>query len=116
MSRTSAYDPFALLDLPRRLNLDAATIERHYADAKSAGGQEEALDHARRTLLDPESRADALLMLLGGPTAETVADVQPTLGKLIAGLKMKQAEVAGDPARLAELKREIEYERRKRLS
>ncbi len=84
-----AFDPFAILGLPRRFDLDAAAVQRAYLaraamahpDLATAGLDEvaegsagvadaAALNRAKAVLDDPEQRADALLTLLGGPTRE----------------------------------------------
>jgi molecular chaperone HscB len=81
------WDPFAVLGLPRRFDLDRATIEGAYLaraasvhpDLVGAGeGLVEAdgdpasaeLNRARQDLSDPETRASALVTLLGGPGKE----------------------------------------------
>lgn len=75
-------DPFALLGLQPRFDLDTASIRRAWLAATRelhpdrAGARPEAaemlarINHAKRTLEDPEERASALLRLLGGPTKE----------------------------------------------
>ena len=75
-------DPFAALDLPRRYALDPAELDRAYLERAAAlhpdvsAGDDDAprraaeLNHAKRTLEDPERRARALLALLGGPGKE----------------------------------------------
>jgi len=72
-----ATDPFALLGLPRSFDLTRSQIEEAYLtriggvhpDVLEAGadGQVDQLNLARQTLADPESRANLLLDLLGGP-------------------------------------------------
>jgi molecular chaperone HscB len=80
-------DAFARLGLPRRFDLDRATIERAYLslagaahpDALGTPGLSDDpsdaassdLNRARQDLLDPESRASLLLALLGGPSKES---------------------------------------------
>lgn len=75
-------DPFDILNLPPRFDLDQAEVERAYLARSAAlhpdlaANDPEAaramadLNHARRVLSDPEQRADALLRRLGGPTRE----------------------------------------------
>lgn len=76
-----AYDPFEMLGLPRRFGLGAGEIERAYLaraaevhpDAGAfdrAGVTAADLNRARQDLKDPESRANILLELLGGPSKE----------------------------------------------
>ena len=81
MSNTPSSNPFAILNLPTRFDLDAGAIERAYLSGLTsahpdAGGEQidaasdaASLNHARKTLLDGESRAIALLDILGGPAA-----------------------------------------------
>lgn len=106
-------DPFAVLGLPRRYGLDAATIERAYLDrvAKAhpdavAGamndGEDESdmdrpaseLNDARRVLSNPEQRAIALWRLLGG-----VEDKQLSPAFLMEMMATREAmESSKDPA------------------
>lgn len=74
------FDPFAILGLPRRFDLSRAEVERAYLTRAAAahpdltgeehevGGSD--LNRARQALLDPETRANVLLGLLGGPSKE----------------------------------------------
>jgi molecular chaperone HscB len=75
-------DPFALLGLPRRFELDPGDLDRAYlaraaalhpdlaaADDDAARRSAE-LNHAKRILESPERRARAMLGLLGGPGKE----------------------------------------------
>lgn len=74
-------DPFALLGLPRRFDIDAPALQRAFL-ARSAAVSAQALpsdaeeamladlNAAKAALEDPESRADVLLKLLGGPSRE----------------------------------------------
>jgi molecular chaperone HscB len=76
-------DPFAILGLPRRYDLDKAALDRRYRDLQqalhpdkytAAGASERALtlgkamevNEAYRVLRDDQARAEALLSLLGG--------------------------------------------------
>lgn len=76
-------DPFDILGLPARFDLERGRIERAWLARSAAahpdlaaGEVEEAtsassrLNQARRTLEDPERRADALLVRLGGPSPQ----------------------------------------------
>lgn len=70
-------DPFKALGLLPTFDLDTAQVERAYLarvasahpdlglDAESEGDEAAGLNDARRTLLDPESRAAAMLHSLG---------------------------------------------------
>jgi molecular chaperone HscB len=102
----SNHDHFARLDLPRQFALDAPELERQYlarsravhpdyhaagpsADLSASLELSAALNEAYNTLRDPFSRAEYLLSLYGGPTA--------------------QQEKTPDPAFLAEM---MEYQER----
>lgn len=81
-----SWDPFAVLDLPRTFDLDRTRIERAYLERASAlhpdvpgmppaddddpGSAAAELNRARQDLSDPETRANVLLALLGGPSKE----------------------------------------------
>jgi molecular chaperone HscB len=79
------FDPFAILGLPRRFDLTDAAVRRAFlAKVQSAhpdaGGDQDIgadLTKARDTLLNPESRADALLQLLGGPAKDADKSLPP---------------------------------------
>jgi molecular chaperone HscB len=79
------FDPFAILGLPRRFDLPDAAVRRAFlAKVQSAhpdaGGDQDIgadLTKARDTLLNPESRADALLQLLGGPAKDADKSLPP---------------------------------------
>lgn len=80
----SAFDPFAVLGLPRVYDVDAAAVERAYLERSAAehpdmaaqhglaelGGEPEEriaeINRARQVLADPERRAAALWTLSGG--------------------------------------------------
>jgi molecular chaperone HscB len=73
-------DHFATLNLPHRFAIDRTDLEREYRDRARAshpdhhgndGTAAAAVNDAYRTLKDPVSRAEHLLALLGGPTAQT---------------------------------------------
>ena len=75
-------DPFSMLGLPRRFDLDAGDVERAYLARAAAlhpdlaGGGDPTrdsalLNDARRTLLDPEARARTLV---GGQTGKDLPD------------------------------------------
>lgn len=107
-------DPFALLGLPRTFDLDRDRIERAYlarsaaihpdlvgpgADAQAAAHASAAdLNHAARTLRDPEARANVLLTLLGGPAKVTDRSLPDGFLQGILGVRLEIEESASDPA------------------
>lgn len=86
---TDSHDPnpFAVLGLPVRFDLDQGSIERAYlqklaSSHPDAGGgltnpqvDAASLNHARAALLDHEQRAIALLEALGGPSSSACKDL-----------------------------------------
>lgn len=82
-------DPFDLLGLPARFDLSPAQIRAaHLArsatlhpdmalDDPEASDQSAAINHARRTLENPETRAEALLARLGGVPKEQDRSLPP---------------------------------------
>lgn len=83
-----ASSPFQLLGLPERFDLDEATIRRAYLARVAAthpdlasGDDTQAhsadLNRARDSLADPESRANSLLELRGGPSKEADKSLPP---------------------------------------
>lgn len=76
---SSQPDPFAVLGLPRRFDLDIGAIESAFLsrlsgvhpDLAGEGASFEAADlmDAKATIENPERRATMLLELLGGPSA-----------------------------------------------
>lgn len=109
-------DPFTLLGLPRRFDLDRTVIERAYlgsitaapsrdtgADwgAESTASDLEPLNAARRALLDPESRANALLALLGGPGKESDRSLPPGFLAQMMEMRERMEAAASDPMELA---------------
>ncbi len=92
MTTTPKANPFALLNLPIRFDLDAVAIERAYlagltrahpdaggdhrtGDTSTHGADAATLNKARKVLLDGEQRANALLEVLGGPAAADCKDL-----------------------------------------
>lgn len=108
------FDPFAILGLPRRFDLTDAAIRRAFlAKVQSAhpdaGGDQDVgadLTKARDTLLNPESRADTLLRLLGGPAKDADKTLPP--GFLMDIMETREALEAAlaskDPAELERLR------------
>lgn len=91
------FDPFARLALPRRFDLTEAAIRRAFltkvqsAHPDAGGDQDLGADitKARDTLLNPESRADALLLLLGGPAKDADKSLPP--GFLVEIMETREA-------------------------
>jgi molecular chaperone HscB len=87
------FDPFAVLELPVRFDLDSAALEKAYLEAsrrthpdffahdpvayEQAQERSAALNAAYTTLKDPYRRAECLLNRLGGPSAQAVRDADP---------------------------------------
>ncbi len=91
-------DAYALLDLPRQAQLDAAIVREHFQAARGARGETEteteaaqqALEEAYRLLARPASRLSHLMTLLGHPPARAavVSEQLMTLfGKCSVGLQ-----------------------------
>ena len=79
-------DPFDLLGLPARYEIDPAELDRHYLDragaldpasAGDAGTTWATLNDARSALADPEKRANLLLARLGGPRPDEEKSLPP---------------------------------------
>lgn len=104
-------DPFSILSLPPHFDLDEAALRRAYLakvasihpdlvgeDAAQAASAE--LNHARELLSNPESRADILLRLKGGPAKEADKSLPP--GFLMEMMETREiidaALTTGNPA------------------
>jgi molecular chaperone HscB len=124
--RISVDDPFALLGLPRSFRVDGPTIRaahlRRIAAVhpdRAAGAEDELvrrsaeLNEARRILLDPVSRAEALLHLAGGASEPASDAMQPAF--LMEMLELREAADAalesGDRERVAHLRADAESRR-----
>lgn len=102
----NAADPFAMLGLPRRFDLDARALRSAWMqrvaaahpDASGGAGEAALLNEAQRTLADPLARAAAILELGGAPATDERALPE---GFLIEMMELREAadEAAGDPAR-----------------
>lgn len=122
----SVDDPFALLGLPRSFRMDLAAVRAaHLRRAaaihpdRAAGDGEELvrrsadLNEARRILVDPVARAEALLRLAGASdgSAEDAMDA----GFLMELMELREAADAaaesGDPQRIAPLRADAETRR-----
>lgn len=114
-------DPFAALGLPRKFDLDEAELHDRYVKAAAAThpdrftdpvDQAEAADRAAllneayQTLLDPEKRANALLVTLGGAAKEDDNALPPDLlmDMMDVRERMEEAIATEDAAALAELR------------
>lgn len=76
-------DPFDVLGIPPTFDIDLSAVQRAWLklsaalhpdrapDAEQAAAELARVNLARQTILDPESRANALLARLGGSTKET---------------------------------------------
>lgn len=95
---TGEADPFDTLGLEARFDLDRAEIERAYLSRVASahpdrGGEAHttaaSLNKARKTLLDAERRAGALLARLGGPSSS--ADTSLPDGFLMEIMEVRTA-------------------------
>jgi molecular chaperone HscB len=94
-------DPFAVLGLPARYDIDPAEVERAYLARAAqlhpdlAGDDEDVavlaagLNRAKRVLLNDELRADVLLRGLGGPAKEQDKSLPP--GFLMEMMELREA-------------------------
>jgi molecular chaperone HscB len=118
-------DPFDALGLPARFELPFSALERAYL-ARSAGAHPDAtasdvdsnrisacLNESRQILENPESRAEALLARLGGPSKE--ADRSLPSGFLAQIMEVREAveaaRAAGDRTALAAHERWAQQQR-----
>ncbi|MBS0188023.1 MAG: DnaJ domain-containing protein [Planctomycetes bacterium] len=110
----TAPNPFQHLGLPLRFDLSEADIRRAYLarvaaqhpDISSEDEAQEAsatLNRARETLLNPETRADALLVALGGPAKDADKSLPP--GFLMEIMQLREeiegAVASGSPEQRA---------------
>lgn len=102
-------DPFALLGLPRRFEVDGAALQRAWleraarlhpdrADAPEDAARLSAeLNEAKAVLQDPERRANAMLSLLGGPTKEQDKSLpEGFLMEMLEAREAMQAEIEAE--------------------
>ncbi len=108
-----SFDPFAVLGLERRFDLDAAAVDRAYLERSAAlhpdmlaqhaiadmGGEEDEriaeLNHARQVLGDPEQRAVVLWKLWGGVESK---DMPPGFLMQMMEVREEIEQAAGDRA------------------
>lgn len=117
-------DPFALLGLPQRFDLDPGAIQQAYlakaalAHPDMAGDDEDIerhaaeLNHARTVLSDPEQRARALLALLaqGAPVGDE-RTLPPGFLMEMMELRENLDSVRQDPAAVAAFTQTIQTRR-----
>ncbi len=129
-SKPVVGDPFALLGVDRSFDVDSAAINANWlrmiADLhpdRSAGDPEAAqalakLNEAKTVLLDPESRADALVVLLGGPRRDEHKELPA--GFLMEMLEIREqvegAAASGDAGEVASLRQWADAERDRMLA
>ncbi|MEM8756641.1 MAG: iron-sulfur cluster co-chaperone HscB C-terminal domain-containing protein [Planctomycetota bacterium] len=115
-------NPFATLGLPERFDLSRTAIERasltRLAGVHPDRSQDDArraaeINDARRRLLDPEQRANAVLAAIGGPSAAESKQLPDGFLASIMTARMQLEEDAdsGDPARIGRWHRWAEEER-----
>lgn len=111
----STRSAFGILGLEPRFDLDPSVIERaalgklsaaHPDLVADAGDQAADVNEARDKLLDPESRANHLLELLGGPTSAQDKSLPDGFLQL---MMMERMEIDGDIAANGEPARERWY-------
>jgi DnaJ-domain-containing protein 1 len=101
-------DPFDLLGLPARFELEPAELERHYlarasaltlapgGDTPESAGGWAALNDARTALADPETRANLLLARRGGPRPDQEKSLPPDfLAEMMEVRESVEAALAG---------------------
>ena len=110
-------DPFETLGLPPAYRIDPAALQRAYllksaslhpdlADDPLAAESSAALNRARQVLEDPEARADALLLRLGGPPREAERSLPDGFLAEIMSVReeLQDAALSGDSAARHRLK------------
>ncbi|MGP1272850.1 MAG: DnaJ domain-containing protein [Phycisphaerales bacterium] len=110
----SNTDPFEILGIEPSFEVDRAAIERGYlrrvasvhpdvVNDQEADDASSRLNDARRTLIDPESRANALLRRLGGPGPGEMRDLPASfLAEMMqTRLEIEEAAASGDHAEVA---------------
>jgi molecular chaperone HscB len=104
-------DPFETLSLPPRFDLDQADLHARFIQASSATHPDRYTDpveqaqaaeraaeinHAHAVLSDPERRADALLMLMGGPAKDQDKSLPPALLMDMMDIREQLEEAVAD--------------------
>lgn len=125
-------NPYEALGLLPRFDLDDAQLHRQFVhkaaaahpdrftdpfDQTQAAQQAAWINDAYHTLRDPHARAEALLLLLGGPTKEQDKSVPPDLlsQMMQVRLQLEEAIEEDDPATLNELSEWAYHQRRQHL-
>ena len=127
-----ANDPFELLGIEPRFDVDEAELHRRFIAASSAthpdrfndpleqadaADRAAAINAAYQTLSDPERRANALLLLRGGAAKEDDKSLPPDLLMEMMEVRerMEEAVASDDAAELDALRQWVDAERRSRL-
>lgn len=119
LSSHSPDDPFDILGLDPGYRIDPGGVERRWLgmsatlhpdrarDPVEAAGRLAMVNRAREVLLDPERRADALLVRLGGPTREQHRSLPE--GFLVEIMEIREraeeARMSRDPGARSEVER-----------
>ena len=125
-------DPFALLGLARRYDLDSAELERRYRDLQRALHPDRhtqspaaerrmnlqkavEVNEAYRTLRDPQRRAEALLAALSGEAKTSAGPSEPADPELLMEMMelreaLSEAKAARDAAQVAKLAERVTAE------
>jgi len=121
-------DPFALLDLPRRFDIDREALQAAYLrqsaalhpdryfdpiEQAEAAERAAALNRARAELIDDERRANVLLALLGGPGKEQEKALPDGFLMEIMEIRQAMEEIlaTGDAAKRRDLEAWADHER-----
>lgn len=124
------FDPFLLLGLPRRFDLEPAEIDAAYlaraleshpdafggvAPGLAGDDAQAMLNEAKDVLANPERRANTLLELLGGPTKEQNKSLPPAFLAEMMDMReeMESATATNDPSAIAAWRVRGEAERAK---
>lgn len=122
-----ADDPFDILGLPPRFDVDPAELRAAFLarsgtlhpdvaghDDPEIQAHSAALNRAKRVLSDPEARAEALLARLGGPSKDQDRSLPPAFLQemLETREEIDAAIAAGDPAEVVKWERWAEERRR----
>lgn len=125
-------DVFEILGVPRRFDVDEAELHRRFIAASArthpdrfadpvaqadASQRSAAVNGAYRVLRDPQTRAEALMVLLGGPVPEADKSLPPDLLMQMMDIReeMQEAIEAVDTATLDRLRTWAQQQRAARL-